>query len=185
MDAKDYDADCERVNRRDRDEEPQGLPRRGGDLEIRLAEAHEADAISRILHAAFLEYKPFYTVDGFAATALNPLKIQERLREGPVWIASLAGQDTGTVAAVRNGEAIYIRGMAVLPSARGSGAGSQLLEAVERWARDQGVGRLFLSTTPFLHSAIRLYERSGFIRMEEDPQDLFGTPLFTMEKALL
>jgi ribosomal protein S18 acetylase RimI-like enzyme len=42
--------------------------------------------------------------------------------------------------------------------------------------------RLFLSTTPFLDRAISLYERFGFQRNEEGLRELFGTPLFTMEK---
>jgi len=35
-----------------------------------------------------------------------------------------------------------------------------------------------------LSRAIRVYESFGFRRTEDGPQDLFGTPLFTMEKAL-
>jgi ribosomal protein S18 acetylase RimI-like enzyme len=43
---------------------------------------------------------------------------------------------------------------------------------------------MFLSTTPFLIGAISLYERAGFRRTGEGPHDLFGTPLFSMEKVL-
>jgi GNAT superfamily N-acetyltransferase len=74
--------------------------------------------------------------------------------------------------------------MGVLPAERGSGTGSLLLREVESWAESFGESRLFLSTTPFLHSAIRLYERSGFRRINGGMSDLFGTPLFTMEKTL-
>jgi len=90
----------------------------------------------------------------------------------------------GTAAAVVKGESVYIRGMAVLPSARGLGAGAKLLRQVEDWAASQRCNRLFLSTTPFLHSAIRLYEKTGFRRMDGGLHDLLGTPLFTMEKAI-
>jgi hypothetical protein len=38
--------------------------------------------------------------------------------------------------------------------------------------------------TPFLAGAIRLYERFGFKRTPGGPNDLFGTPLFSMAKAL-
>jgi hypothetical protein len=38
--------------------------------------------------------------------------------------------------------------------------------------------------TPFLNTAIRLYEAFGFRRMNDGPHDLFGTPLFTMEKTV-
>ena len=85
---------------------------------------------------------------------------------------------------VDKGDALYIRGMAVVPSVRGSGIGSGLLREVESVARAAGQRRLRLSTTPFLSSAIQLYESFGFQRTDADPHDLFGTPLFTMEKAL-
>jgi GNAT superfamily N-acetyltransferase len=75
-----------------------------------------------------------------------------------------------------------MRGMGVVPDARGLGIGARLLEQVERWATDQGGVRIFLSTTPFLNAAIRLYERFGFRRTDEGPHDLSGTPLFTMKK---
>lgn len=90
----------------------------------------------------------------------------------------------GTVAALLKSPTVYIRSMGVLPSARSAGTGSQLLREVETWARTQGSAGLFLSTTPFLHSAIHLYEQSGFRRTDRGPQDLFGTQLFTMEKKL-
>jgi GNAT superfamily N-acetyltransferase len=79
-----------------------------------------------------------------------------------------------------------MRGMGVVPDARGLGIGARLREQVERWATDQGgvriFLRIFLSTTPFLNAAIRLYERFGFRRTDEGPHDLSGTPLFTMKK---
>jgi ribosomal protein S18 acetylase RimI-like enzyme len=74
--------------------------------------------------------------------------------------------------------------MAVLPRARGKKIGWSLLKAVEHFARRQNCRRMFLSTTPFLHRAIRLYERFGFRRGAEGPHELFGTPLFTMVKRL-
>jgi GNAT superfamily N-acetyltransferase len=152
--------------------------------EIRLAETGDAAAISRVLFEAFVEFKPLYTDGGFAATALGAEQILIRMQEGPVWVAVRDGVALGTVAAMVKGESVYIRGMAVLPAARGLGAGAALLREVESWAIHEGYQRLFLSTTPFLDSAIRLYERFGFRRVVEEPQDLLGTPLFRMEKMV-
>ncbi len=90
----------------------------------------------------------------------------------------------GTVSVVPKGQSLYIRGMAVIPSARGQKLGELLLSHVESFALASGFKRLFLSTTPFLSGAIRLYERFGFQRIADGPQELFGTPLFTMEKIL-
>jgi putative acetyltransferase len=152
--------------------------------EIRLAETGDAAAISRVLFEAFVEFKPLYTEGGFAATALGAEQILIRMQEGPVWVAVRDGVALGTIAAMVKGESVYIRGMAVLPVARGLGAGATLLREVESWAIHEGYQRLFLSTTPFLDSAIRLYERLGFRRVDEEPQDLLGTPLFRMEKMV-
>ena len=153
-------------------------------IEIRIAQPEDATTIAAVLFESFIEFKALYTDGGFAATTPGAEQVLTRMREGPVWIALHDSAVLGTVAAVAKGESVYIRGMAVSPSARGSGAGSALLKHLEGWAASQGFRRLFLSTTPFLDSAIRLYEGSGYRRTDEGPHDLFGTALFTMEKHI-
>ncbi|MFY9682590.1 MAG: GNAT family N-acetyltransferase [Candidatus Sulfotelmatobacter sp.] len=153
-------------------------------IEIRRAGPEDAPAIATVLHESFVQFRALYTKGGFSATALSSDQILKRMQEGPVWVALSDGTMLGTVAAVAKGGSVYIRGMAVLPSARGSGCGTRLLQQLEVWACSEGCPRLFLSTTPFLDSAIRLYERFGFHRTQEGMHDLFGTPLFTMEKIL-
>jgi putative acetyltransferase len=153
-------------------------------FEIRHANRDDASLIAAVLYDSFVEFKHLYTEDGFAATALDAAKVLKRMNEGPVWVAMRQGAALGTVAAVEKDGSAYIRGMAVLPAARGSGAGTSLLKRAERWAASQGFNRVFLSTTPFLASAIRLYEKSGFRRKDDRLHDLFGTPLFFMEKII-
>jgi|SRR5579863_5353772 len=153
-------------------------------LEIRRAESGDATAISSVLYESFVEFRAQYSDGGFAATALSAEQILIRMQEGPVWIALREGVVLGTVSAVVRGESVYIRGMAVMPGARGTGSGAALLREVQDWAVHEGYRRLFLSTTPFLTTAIRLYEGFGFQRVDEDPQDLLGTPLFTMQKIV-
>ncbi|MFZ1141816.1 MAG: GNAT family N-acetyltransferase [Candidatus Sulfotelmatobacter sp.] len=130
------------------------------EIQIRLAEPQDAPAIARVLHESFVTYEALYTREGFAATTPNADQILARKREGPVWLALRGSKALGTVAAVVKGRSLYMRGMAVLPSARGLGVGARLLQQVEQWASDQGCRRVFLSTTPFLNTAIQLYERS-------------------------
>lgn len=153
-------------------------------IQIRRAQPDDAAVIAAVLYQSFVAFKALYTEDGFSATTPCKEQIEARMREGPVLVASCDGAIVGTVSVVARGNALYIRSMAVLPAARGSGAGSALLEQVEGWAAAEGATRLFLSTTPFLESAIRLYEKFGFRRTSDGPFDLFGTPLFTMEKSL-
>jgi GNAT superfamily N-acetyltransferase len=155
------------------------------EIRIRRAGPEDARAIAEVLHQSFVEYESLYTREGFAATALNADAILARIGEGPVWLAFDEAKVLGTVAAVIKGQSAYMRGMAVLPGARGLRVGARLLEQVEDWAAREGCGRVFLSTTPFLSAAILLYERFGFRRTDEGPHELFGTPLITMEKRVV
>ena len=151
-------------------------------ITIRFATPDDAEAIASLLLKSFVEYEPLYTPAGFAATAITSEQIVARMGEGPVWIAVRDDEIVGTVSVVAKAESLYIRGMAVLPLARGERIGALLLTQIEDFARAGGFSRLFLSTTPFLDRAIRLYERFGFRRTSAGPHELFGTPLFAMEK---
>ena len=153
-------------------------------VDIRFAIPKDAPVISKVLLDAFREFEPLYTPKGFAATALDADQVLARMHEGPVWVACCDAAVIGTVAAVKKNESAYIRGMAVVPAARGLDIGARLLQTVEQWSMRKSCTRLFLSTTPFLLAAIRLYERSGFRRMTDSDHDLFGTPLLTMEKPI-
>ena len=153
-------------------------------IQIRAAVPDDAAPIASVLHESFAEYQSLYTPEGFAATtpALDEIKV--RLSEGPMWVALRDNQIVGTVSVVPKDGSLYIRGMAILPAARGARIGELLLKQIESFAAEHNHRRLFLSTTPFLARAIRLYEKFGFQRNGEGPHDLFGTPLVTMEKIL-
>jgi ribosomal protein S18 acetylase RimI-like enzyme len=156
----------------------------GPRVRVRAATRGDAAQVASLLLESFNEYRDSYTPEGFAATTPTGEEVLARMEEGPVWVALLDGSVAGTVAAVDRGEELYVRGMAVLPRARGRRIGELLLREIEDYARARGYSNLTLSTTPFLHRAIRLYERFGFVRSEEGARDLFGTPLFSMAKSL-
>jgi len=152
--------------------------------QIRLALPADVPAVASLLLQSFAEFEPLYTAGGFAATTPTAEQITARWHEGPVWISLLNSEIIGTVSVVPDGDSLYVRSMAVLPAARGHHLGRLLLDHIELYAREHGHNRLYLSTTPFLYRAIRLYENHGFQRTTTGPQDLFGTPLFSMEKLL-
>jgi len=60
-----------------------------------------------------------------------------------------------------------IRALAVVPEARGRGAGDALLRAVIERAAQQGVRHLVLLTQPEMAVAQRLYQRAGFRRLPD------------------
>lgn len=151
---------------------------------MRLAAVGEAEAIASVLRDAFADFEPLYTPAAFAATTPNAEQIRGRWGEGPVWVALVDGCVEGTVAAVVKGRGLYVRSMGVRPASRGLGLGRRLLDGLERYAVGEGCSRMYLSTTPFLYGAIRLYERFGFEFNKEGPFELSGTPLLTMAKPL-
>src|SRR5438128_837131 len=108
-------------------------------IEISRATSDEAASIAAVLHQAFAEYQSLYTAEAFAITTPTPAEIEQRWNEGPIWSVVKDGRLVGTVAAVAKGDALYIRSMAVVPSARGQGIGEMLLVEVERFARAGGV----------------------------------------------
>ena len=150
---------------------------------IRLAEPCDAAAIAITLQVAFAEFQQLYTPAAFSETTPAANQIAERFAEGPIWIAELGDTVVGTISAVPHGLELYIRSMAVRPAARGFSIGTRLLRTVEAFAADYQYRRLLLNTTPFLVSAVHLYESHGFRYTGEKP-DLFGTPLLTMAKDL-
>lgn len=74
----------------------------------------------------------------------------------------------GTCGLLRTGEAEFeLIKMAVVPEARGKGAGEALLRAGIARAFDMGAARLFLLTNSKSQPAMRLYERNGFVHDAE------------------
>ena len=151
---------------------------------IRNAVMDEAASIASVLYRAFAEFEPLYTPAAFAATAPTSDQIQKRWSDGPVWVMADGNQIVGTISAAPKPEGLYIRSMAVLPSHRSQKIGYRLLQTAEHFANIRNIRRMFLSTTPFLMEAIRLYEQFGFQRTDDGPHELFGTPLFTMAMLL-
>ena len=91
----------------------------------------------------------------------------------------------GTVSVVPEPEWLYIRSMAVSPKAQGLGIGNKMLQEAERYAADNGFDKLFLYTTYFSASAIKLYEKNGFYKVRDTTADeWFGTPGLAMEKKI-
>jgi GNAT superfamily N-acetyltransferase len=160
------------------------LSEKDNGFHVRLATPDEATPIAAVLQDAFAEYEARYTPEAYVATTPARECLQSRWHEGPVWVVLKAAQIVGTVAAVPDGDSLYIRSMAVSRSFRSCGLGNLLLQHVEHFAKANGFRRMILSTTPFLQRAIRLYEQYGFQQICGGPSELFGTSLLTMAKIV-
>ena len=153
-------------------------------IEINRARREDAKIVSSILYDAFISFKPLYTLKAFNATAISAEKVLERINQGPVLLATINGEVAGTVSMMAKQEGYYIRGMAVLPNARGNRIGWKLLQYIEAEALTNDLDRMYLYTTPFLLPAINLYHHYGFKRAGNRLDDFFGTNVFCMEKFI-
>jgi putative acetyltransferase len=153
-------------------------------IRIRKAKHGDAAAIESLLYESFLEYERAYTPEAFRITTPEKREIERRIKHWTVWVALRGNVIVGTVSAHPEGETLHIRSMAVRPSMRRRGIGKLLLQRVEKFASANRYKCLILNTTPFLASAIRLYERLGF-RATGSERDWFGTTVSAMTKQVI
>ncbi len=155
-------------------------------ISVRKATSEDAAQILACLRAAFEDYRQQYTPEGFLDTVLTPETFQERLAEMIVFAAvNDSNEVVGTIACnLVSGEEGHLRGMAVLPSFRGSGIAGQLLSHAEEELRSCKCTRITLDTTEPLQRAMRFYEKHGYCRSGKI-SDFFGMPLVGYRKMLL
>jgi ribosomal protein S18 acetylase RimI-like enzyme len=128
---------------------------------IRQAEDNDAVGVTAVIHAAFEPYRGRLVPDS-SAHAETVDTVRGKMANGG---AVLAEQDGRLVAATlfeREGDALYIGRLAVLPEARRNGLAPRLVEAVEAIARERGIRRLTLGVRLALDDNIRLFTRLGF-----------------------
>jgi GNAT superfamily N-acetyltransferase len=92
-----------------------------------------------------------------------------------LWIAELDGKAVGGVTLRDLGGGLARLGhLALLPAARGSGAGRRLVESVVEAARAAGYERVELKTFSELTDARELYRRAGFEMTSTEPTVRWG-----------
>jgi DNA-binding MarR family transcriptional regulator/GNAT superfamily N-acetyltransferase len=102
------------------------------------------------------------------------------------WVAEVNGRVVGSIFLVR-GDAPGVGKLRLLyvePEMRGTGVGKLLVEACIARARAAGHGTLILWTNSVLTAARRLYERAGFVLVEEEPHHAFGHDLVSQTWSL-
>ena len=97
--------------------------------------------------------------------AFGEAEWQRRIGGGPWWLARVDGVPVGIVAGYvteDDGDVRHLVAMWVEPAHRGYGAAAPLVEAVCRWAADDGGRAVSLWVADGNDRARRFYERLGF-----------------------
>lgn len=94
------------------------------------------------------------------------------------WIAEQDGENVGCIFLVKlDEETAKLRMLLVDPKTRGMGLGGKLVDECIRFARQCGYRKMVLWTNSILYSAIHLYEKAGFHKVNEEPQHSYGKDL--------
>ena len=144
-------------------------------LHTRDARDDERDALRDVTLAAFEEYAAIMPEALWAEYRQELLATLDA--EGPVEriVAERRGAIVGSVLLFPPAADAYggtaasvdspeVRLLAVVPAARGEGVGAALMEECVRRARRAGATTLGLHTMDMMRTAMRMYERMGFVR---------------------
>ena len=152
---------------------------------VRLATPEDAAEIARVLLEAFTVIREHYTSEAFEVVTPKAEVIEGRFAEGPMWAAEVDGRVVGTVSLTTEPEGLYVRSMAVSPTAQKLGIGRLLLDALHEHATGTGLTRIFLYTLPFQSGARAMYEKHGYLRVRDTTADeWYGVPGLEMEKIV-
>jgi N-acetylglutamate synthase-like GNAT family acetyltransferase len=89
------------------------------------------------------------------------------------WLALKDGDLIGTVGLIAKNEHLaFLKRMAIKKEFRHQGLGKQLLETAVNFAKEKGLQKVYAGTVEENPNAIRFYEKHGFKRIEEVPEDI-------------
>jgi RimJ/RimL family protein N-acetyltransferase len=138
---------------------------------VRAAEPGDAARLVELARAVGSEPEGWLVTHGdwrSAGEERRYLRAVRRHSHAAVFVAERDGAIVGRLSVARDihpaSEHVADVGVMVAQEHRRRGAGTLLMEAAERWAREAGVSKLELHVFPHNDAAIALYERLGYTR---------------------
>jgi GNAT superfamily N-acetyltransferase len=105
-----------------------------------------------------------------------------------LWTASVDGRVEGGIAidgARVNQDGAHLRWFIISDALRGQGVGKRLIDAAIDFCRNNNYPRVYLWTFAGLHAARHLYERAGFVLVEQHRGAQWGTEVEEQRFELL
>ncbi|WP_164975969.1 GNAT family N-acetyltransferase [Oleiharenicola lentus] len=117
---------------------------------------------AELLTQAFADY---FVKIPFTETGLRQMELSDSVDLARSPVMWLDGNPVGAALIARRGATSRLAGMALVPAARGRGAGRALMEQLFTAARNRGDQRLVLEVIEQNTAAVKLYEAVGFARI--------------------
>jgi ribosomal protein S18 acetylase RimI-like enzyme len=147
-------------------------------LSIRNAQDNERSIIRDLTIAAYAQYQAVMPPGFWTFYQHNLIATLDGEGNGERLVAEQNGSIVGSVMLFPPATNPYanalvstsypeVRFLAVLPQTRGQGIGTALMKECERRAQEAGAQAIGLHTAEVMQTAIRMYERLGFVRTPE------------------
>lgn len=153
---------------------------------IAPAEADFSDweHVLSLLHAAF-DYQKDRIDPPSSLYRLDRDSLARKAADEHLILARIGGELAGCVFVQARGQVLYLGKLAVWPHLQGRRIGALLLEAVERFAAQQGATVLELETRVELTENHETFARLGFTRVSEHAHAGYDRPTYVrMQKPL-
>ena len=140
-------------------------------IEIRPYAPGDHDGLLSLIGRTLAEFGFASNIGGVEAD-LAALEERYGGARGGMWIGGRAGTVVGCVAIrPKDAATCELKRLYVSPEARGHGLGQRLYARAEEFARAAGYARIWLDSSRRFTQARRLYERNGFVLLEELDND--------------
>lgn len=134
---------------------------------IRPYQPADQAPVSALIASVLVEFGFAFAVGGLERD-LREIGERYGTEKAGFWVAALDGVVVGTVAIRPKAErTCELKRLYVHPTQRGLGLGQKLYEHAEAFARGAGYERIWLDSSRRFAKAHRLYERNGFILLEQ------------------
>ncbi|MBB6731661.1 GNAT family N-acetyltransferase [Cohnella zeiphila] len=165
----------------------------GAEVTIRDAEDTDRERIREVLLAAYEQYSRELPEERWREYRDNIARSVDTSGATGWLVAEREGRIVGSATLFSSSIVAYghdmeiespiIRLLAVSPEARGQGVATALLREAARRAKEAGAETLHLHTSDMMASAVRLYERLGFVRATD--KDIWNGSVLVKSYKLL
>jgi len=136
---------------------------------IRAYRQDDYEAVVALVTSVLAEYGFSAHIGGVQS---DLAAIAEGYSRGGFWVAELEGAVVGTVAIrPKRDKTCELKRLYVSKTARGTGIGRALYAHAETFARGAGYDRIWLDSSRKFVEAKKLYEKNGFVLLEELAND--------------
>lgn len=117
------------------------------------------------------EYGYSTAFEGYVAESFYQFLLNFNAEKDRLWCAEHNGNIVGCIGIVGHGERAQLRWFLTDPHYRNIGLGKKLLNEAISFARKAQYSAIFLDTTEDLDKAISLYQKIGFVKISQKPND--------------